>query len=77
MKLTILGEYGPFAPAGGACSSYLLQGKKGGNILLDLGNGGLAQLQKYAEKIQVEYAEEAMKVWAMLPEIWAKRILGQ
>ncbi len=47
MKLTILGEYGPFAPAGGACSSYLLQGKKGGNVLLDLGNGGLAQLQQY------------------------------
>ena len=49
-------------------------------VSLELGyqeGAKLAQLQKYAEKIQVEYAEEAMKVWAMLPEIWAKRILGQ
>lgn len=54
MKLRILGEYGPFAPAGGACSSYLLQGKKGGNILLDLGNGGLAQLQKYLSISEID-----------------------
>ena len=54
MKLTILGEYGPFAPAGGACSSYLLQGKHGGNILLDLGNGGLAQMQKYLSISQID-----------------------
>ena len=36
----------------------------------------LAQLQKYAEKIQVEYEEDGMSVWATLPEIWAKRILN-
>ncbi|MBS6510676.1 MAG: MBL fold metallo-hydrolase [Clostridiales bacterium] len=54
MKLTILGEYGPFAPAGGACSSYLLQGKHGGNILLDFGNGGLAQMQKYLSISQID-----------------------
>lgn len=47
MKLTVIGEYGPFAPAGRACSCYLLQGRGSGNVVLDLGNGSLAELQKY------------------------------
>lgn len=46
MKLTILGNNGPFPGAGGACSGYLIsQGKT--NILVDCGNGVLANLQKF------------------------------
>lgn len=47
MKLTILGNYGPFPAAGGACSSYLLQLDGGENIILDMGSGSLSQLQKH------------------------------
>lgn len=47
MKLTILGNYGPFPAAGGACSSYLVQLDGGQNVLLDMGSGSLAELQKH------------------------------
>ncbi len=45
MKFTILGCSGPFAGVGAACSSYLLSAE-GSNILLDMGNGALAELQR-------------------------------
>lgn len=45
MKLTILGNNGPFPAAGGACSGYLLT-SAGAYILIDCGNGTLANLQK-------------------------------
>jgi ribonuclease BN (tRNA processing enzyme) len=46
VKLTILGNNGPFPAAGGACSGYLVQ--CGGKcILIDCGNGVLANLQKF------------------------------
>ena len=45
MKLTVLGNNGPFPGAGGACSGYLVQ-ESGVNILLDCGNGVLGNLQK-------------------------------
>jgi ribonuclease BN (tRNA processing enzyme) len=45
VKLTVLGKYGPYPKAGGACSSYLVQCGDA-NILLDAGNGSLANLQK-------------------------------
>lgn len=45
MKLTVLGNNGPFPAAGGACSGYLLQSAKA-NIMIDCGNGTLANLQK-------------------------------
>lgn len=45
MKLTVLGNNGPFPAAGGACSGYLLQSGDA-NILIDCGNGTLANLQK-------------------------------
>lgn len=38
MKLTILGKYGPFPKAGGACSSYLIEDGDT-KVLLDLGSG--------------------------------------
>ena len=46
MKLTILGNNGPFPSAGGACSGYLITE---GNIkiLIDCGNGVLSNLQKF------------------------------
>lgn len=45
MKLTILGNNGPFPSAAGACSGYLIR-DNGINILIDCGNGVLANLQK-------------------------------
>lgn len=44
MELTVLGCYGPFPPAGGACSGYLLE-EEGCRVLLDCGNGVLSRLQ--------------------------------
>lgn len=46
MKLIVLGSYGPFPPAGGACSGYLLE-QEGFYVLLDCGNGVLSRMQKY------------------------------
>jgi len=46
LKITILGCYGPYPPAGGACSGYLVS-EDGWNILLDCGNGILSRLQEY------------------------------
>ncbi|OPZ84803.1 MAG: Ribonuclease Z [Firmicutes bacterium ADurb.Bin419] len=48
MKITILGNNGPFPSAGGACSGYLLtEGDK--KILIDCGNGVLSNLQKFVK----------------------------
>ena len=45
MKLTILGNNGPFPAPGGACSGYLLESDSGGTaILIDCGTGVLANL---------------------------------
>lgn len=45
MKLTILGNNGPYPAAGGACSGYLLR-EGDTSILIDCGNGVLSNLQK-------------------------------
>jgi ribonuclease BN (tRNA processing enzyme) len=45
MKLTILGNNGPFPAAGGACSGYLVRSESV-NIMIDCGNGTLANLQR-------------------------------
>jgi Metal-dependent hydrolases of the beta-lactamase superfamily III len=45
MKLTVLGNNGPYPSAGGACSGYLLSNENA-NILVDCGNGVLSNLQK-------------------------------
>lgn len=48
MKLTVLGNNGPFPAPGGACSGYLLSSEDGKtNILLDCGAGVLSQLAKH------------------------------
>lgn len=44
MKLTVLGNTGPYPKAGGACSGYLLE-NDGAKIVLDMGNGTLANLR--------------------------------
>jgi len=46
MKLTVLGTFGPYPPAGGACSGFLLE-ENDCKVLLDCGNGVLSRLQKY------------------------------
>jgi ribonuclease BN (tRNA processing enzyme) len=45
LKLTVLGNNGPYPAAGGACSGYLLRGA-GYNIVIDLGSGALSNLMK-------------------------------
>lgn len=44
MKLTVLGNNGPFAAPGGVCSSYLVE-DCGRHVLLDCGPGSLARLE--------------------------------
>lgn len=46
MKLTVLGNNGPFSAIGGACSGYLLS-HDDKNILIDCGNGVLSNLQRF------------------------------
>lgn len=53
MKLTILGNNGPFPAEGGACSSYLIE-HGGKHIILDMGPGSLANLQKYIDIRQID-----------------------
>ncbi|HHU62692.1 MAG TPA: MBL fold metallo-hydrolase [Clostridiales bacterium] len=48
MDITVLGKYGPFPRAGGACSGYLLR-SEGVNLLLDCGNGVLSRLQQFCD----------------------------
>lgn len=46
MKLTVLGNNGPYPSAGGACSGYLIR-EGSSNLLVDCGNGILSNLQKF------------------------------
>lgn len=46
MRLTILGNNGPFPGAGGACSGYLIE-EGPTKVLIDCGNGVLGNLQKF------------------------------
>lgn len=48
MKLTVLGNNGPYPKAGGACSGYLIESDHT-KILLDCGNGVLSNLQKVCD----------------------------
>lgn len=45
MNLTVLGKYGPYPPAGGATSGYLVQ-EGNVNMLLECGSGILSRLQQ-------------------------------
>jgi ribonuclease BN (tRNA processing enzyme) len=46
MRLTVLGRYGPYPEAGGACSGYLVEDQDT-RILLDCGSGVLSRLQRF------------------------------
>ena len=48
MQLTVLGCYGPFPPAGGVCSGYLLR-EDDCNLLIDCGNGVFSRLQQHLD----------------------------
>lgn len=53
MKLTVFGNNSTCPEADGACSCYLLQ-TKGKRILLDMGNGSAAKLQKHLPLTQLD-----------------------
>lgn len=53
MKLTVLGRYGPYPAAGGACSGYLLE-EDGFPVLIDCGNGVLSRLQEHLKPWALE-----------------------
>jgi ribonuclease BN (tRNA processing enzyme) len=53
LQITVLGCYGPYPAAGGACSGYLLQ-EEDVSILLDCGNGVLSRLRYYLEPWELE-----------------------
>ncbi len=46
MRITLLGVYGPYPSAGGACSCYLVEAGDT-RILLDMGSGGLSKALQY------------------------------
>ena len=46
MKLTVLGKYGPYPPAGGATSGYLLEEGET-RVLVECGSGVLSRLQRF------------------------------
>lgn len=52
MQVTVLGCFGPYPPAGGCCSGYLVWGKEAA-VLLDCGNGVLSRLRYYLEPWEV------------------------
>ncbi len=53
MELTVLGCYGPYPPAGGACSGYLLR-EGDYNLLIECGNGVLSRLQEHIDFVDLD-----------------------
>ncbi len=52
MQLALLGCYGPYPPAGGACSGYLVS-EDGYNLLLDCGNGVMSRLLEHVSYLDL------------------------
>jgi ribonuclease BN (tRNA processing enzyme) len=50
LKITVLGNYGPYPKAGGACSGYLFE-HNDTKILLDCGNGTLSKLLQIIKNV--------------------------
>ncbi len=48
MEITVLGCWGPYPPAGGACSGYLIHSDET-QVLLDCGHGVFSNMQKYTD----------------------------
>ncbi|RKD32585.1 MBL fold metallo-hydrolase [Thermohalobacter berrensis] len=53
MRLTVLGNNGPYPSPGGACSGYLIEDKDT-KILVDCGNGVLSRLLKVCDLEQID-----------------------
>lgn len=54
MKLTVLGNNGPYPRLGGACSGYLLSSDSGKtNLIIDFGTGCLANLPKHIHYTEI------------------------
>lgn len=53
MKLTVLGNRGPYPTPNGACSGYLLESEKT-HILIDCGTGVLAKMQRHISFSQLD-----------------------
>jgi len=53
MRVTVLGSSASFAPAGKACSGYLVEGD-GAKVLLDCGNGALANLTRVMDPLDLD-----------------------
>ena len=53
MKITILGNNGPFPAAGGACSSYLIECGEI-RVLVDSGSGSLSNLMKIMNPLNLD-----------------------
>lgn len=51
MKITVLGCWGPYPRAGGACSGYLFE-HEDTKILIDCGNGTLSRLQQMIKNFE-------------------------
>ena len=55
MKLTVIGNYGPYPrKSGTSCSCYLIE-DKGVKILLDFGSGAIANLQSVVDIKDIDY----------------------
>ena len=67
VTLTILGNYGPYATAQGACSGYVINAD-GFQIMLDCGNGSFSKLQIYADYATLGIlviTHLQMKIWVV------------
>ncbi|HOO48421.1 MAG: MBL fold metallo-hydrolase [Saccharofermentanaceae bacterium] len=53
MKITLIGTSGGYQSSSRACTSYLIQ-EEGKNIVVDLGPGSLANLQKYIKICEID-----------------------
>lgn len=53
MKLTVLGKWSPYPPAGGACPGYLVE-TGGVRILLDCGPGVAAMLRRFCSVFELD-----------------------
>lgn len=53
MKITVLGNAGPYPGAGGACSGYLLESGEV-KVLIDCGNGTLSRLQQITSFLDLD-----------------------
>lgn len=53
MKVTVLGNNGPYPAPGGACSSYLFE-SKGTRILADIGSGSFSNLMKVMDPADLD-----------------------